>query len=313
MRGLLTRQTGRHIEGRQTGVTLLSQLREYALLMRLDRPIGTLLLLWPAVWALWLAGDGHPDPWVFAVFVMGVFLMRSAGCVINDVADRHIDPHVRRTRERPLAARRVSTQEALLLFAGLSLIAFGLVLTMNWLTVKLALVGALVTVSYPFFKRFTSLPQFYMGLAFAWPVPMAFAAQTGTLPKLAWLVMFVVILWAAAYDTMYAMVDRDDDVKIGVKSTAILFGDADRLAIGAMQGMVLLGLFLAGRMAELGLWHYLGLGAAALLALYQQYLIRERRPEDCFRAFLNNHYFGMVVFIGMMLDYTFQPVPTPAG
>ena len=285
---------------------LAIQLREYALLMRLDRPIGILLLLWPTLWALWIAGAGRPDPQVFLVFVAGVVLMRSAGCVMNDFADRGIDPHVERTRDRPLARGVVSSLEALLLAAALGAIAFALVLTMNRLTVLLALAGAVLTVAYPFLKRFTHLPQVWLGASFGWSVPMAFAAQTGTVPQLAWLMFIAVILWAMVYDTMYAMVDRDDDLKLGVRSTAILFGDADRHMIGAMQALLWIALWLVGRQAGLGGWYLAGLAFAAGLSAWQQYLIHARRPEDCFRAFLNNNYYGMAVFIGILLHYTFQ-------
>lgn len=286
---------------------LVAQLREYALLMRLDRPIGILLLLWPTLWALWIAGVGRPDPQVFLVFVVGVVLMRSAGCVMNDFADRRIDPHVERTRTRPLARGAVSPLEALLLAAALGAIAFGLVLTMNRLTVMLALAGAVLTIAYPFLKRVTHLPQVWLGASFGWSVPMAFAAQTGGVPRIAWLMFIAVILWAVVYDTMYAMVDREDDLKLGVRSTAILFGDSDRHMIGAIQGMLLLALWLVGHQAGLGGWYIGALGLAAAFSIWQQYLIRERRPEDCFRAFLNNNYYGMAVFVGIVLDYTFTP------
>lgn len=286
---------------------LVAQLREYALLMRLDRPIGILLLLWPTLWALWIAGAGRPDPHVFLVFVTGVVLMRSAGCVMNDFADRRIDPHVERTRGRPLARGAVSPLEALLLAAALGAVAFGLVLTMNRLTVLLSLAGAALTIAYPFLKRFTHLPQVWLGASFGWSVPMAFAAQTGGVPRVAWLMFIAVILWAVVYDTMYAMVDREDDLKLGVRSTAILFGDSDRHMIGAIQGMLLLALWLVGHQAALGGWYLGALGLAAAFSIWQQYLIRERRPEDCFRAFLNNNYYGMAVFAGIVLDYTFTP------
>jgi len=286
---------------------LAAQLREYALLMRLDRPIGILLLLWPTLWALWIAGAGRPDPHVFLVFVAGVVLMRSGGCVMNDFADREIDPHVERTRERPLARGAVAPLEALLLASALGAIAFALVLTLNRLTVLLALAGAVLTIAYPFLKRFTHLPQIWLGASFGWSVPMAFAAQTGTVPPQAWLMFIAVVLWAVVYDTMYAMVDRDDDLRLGVRSTAILFGDADRAMIGAMQVLLLAGLWLIGRQAGLGGWYLAGLATAAGLALWQQYLIRGRHPEDCFRAFLNNNYYGMAIFIGILLHYTFTP------
>jgi 4-hydroxybenzoate polyprenyltransferase len=282
-------------------------LREYALLMRLDRPIGTLLLLWPTLWALWIAGAGRPDPHVLLVFVAGVVLMRSAGCVMNDFADRRIDPHVARTCERPLARGAVSPVEALLLAAALGAIAFGLVLTLNRLTILLALAGAVLTIAYPFLKRFTHLPQIWLGAAFGWSVPMAFAAQTGAVPQLAWLMFIAVVIWAVIYDTMYAMVDREDDLKLGVRSTAILFGDADRALLGGLQVLLLIALWLIGQQAGLGPWYQASLGVAAALSLWQQYLIRNREPAECFRAFLNNNLYGMAVFVGLLLHYIYLP------
>jgi 4-hydroxybenzoate polyprenyltransferase len=284
-------------------MALSSRLREYALLMRLDRPIGIFLLLWPTLWALLIAGEGRPDPMVLMVFILGVVLMRSAGCVINDFADREIDGHVQRTRDRPLAAGRVSELEAKLLFLLLCLLAFGLVLLLNTLTIMLSFVGALLAASYPFMKRVTHLPQVYLGAAFGWSVPMAFAAQTGTVPPIAWLLFTATVLWATAYDTMYAMVDREDDLVLGVKSTAILFGDADRQIIGIIQVMVLVCLLMIGYQAKLGLYYYGGVLVAAALAAYQQGLIRYREREGCFRAFLNNNWFGAAVFTGLLLDY----------
>jgi len=279
------------------------RLLQYAYLMRLHRPIGIFLLLWPALWALWIAGEGSPDPLVLFVFVAGVVLMRSAGCVINDYADRDFDPHVARTRGRPIAAGQVTPRGALILFAVLCLLALGLVLLMNSLTIWLSLVGALLAVTYPFMKRYTHLPQVYLGAAFGWAVPMAFAAQTGEVPRVAWLLFVATILWATAYDTMYGMVDREDDLKIGVKSTAILFGESDRLIIAIIQVVLLLALVLAGQAAGLGLYYYFGLLLATALLVYQQYLIRERRPAACFKAFLNNNWFGAAVFGGIVLEY----------
>ena len=286
-------------------VPLLERIRLYALLIRLDRPIGTLLLLWPTLWALWLAGQGRPDPQVFVVFVAGVFLMRSAGCAINDYADRDIDGHVERTRLRPLAAARIGAGEAVGLFVFLSLIAFALVLTLNLLTIKLAFAGIVLASVYPFMKRFTSLPQYVLGAAFAWAVPMAFAAQTGALPSLAWALFASVVLWTAAFDTIYAMVDRDDDVRIGVRSTAILFGRADRAIIAVMQVLTILCLTGVGGLAGLGLWYWLGLAAAALSFVYQQWLIAGRDRDRCFKAFLNNNTTGAFVFSGILLHFTF--------
>lgn len=281
-------------------------LREYGLLMRIHRPIGIWLLMWPTLWALWISSAGKPDESVFWIFLAGIFLMRSAGCVINDYADRDIDPFVARTRDRPLAARRVTPQEALLLFLALAMLAVGLVLTLNPLTQLLAVGAALLTISYPFMKRIFPLPQFYLGAAFGLAVPMAFAAQTGELPRAAWLLFLATVLWAGVYDTLYAMVDREDDVRLGVKSSAILFADADRFIIGVMQLMVLLALGLIGREHHMNVWYWLGLGAGALFFLWQQWLIRRRQPEACFRAFNNNNYFGMSVFVGILLNYQFS-------
>jgi 4-hydroxybenzoate polyprenyltransferase len=282
---------------------LRARLREYALLMRLDRPIGILLLAWPTLWALWFAADGRPKLHVLAVFLLGVVLMRSAGCVINDYADRGFDPHVARTRTRPIAAGRVSAREALALFVGLCLIAFALVLTLNTLTIALSVAGAALAASYPFMKRYTHLPQFYLGIAFGWGIPMAFAAQTGAVPALAWVLFAANVCWAVAYDTAYAMVDRDDDRRIGVKSTAILFGRADRLMIGIFHGGTLALLLVAGFMGERGFGYHAGVAVATGLALYQQWLIRHREREACFRAFLNNNWFGLAVFAGLVVDY----------
>jgi 4-hydroxybenzoate polyprenyltransferase len=240
---------------------------------------------------------------VLMVFILGVVLMRSAGCVINDFADREIDGHVQRTRDRPLAAGRVSELEARLLFLLLCLLAFGLVLLLNTLTIMLSFVGALLAATYPFMKRVTHLPQVYLGAAFGWSVPMAFAAQTGSVPPIAWLLFTATVLWATAYDTMYAMVDREDDLVLGVKSTAILFGDADRQIIAIIQVMVLVCLLMIGYQAQLGLYYYGGVLVAAALAAYQQGLIRYREREGCFRAFLNNNWFGAAVFTGLLLDY----------
>jgi 4-hydroxybenzoate polyprenyltransferase len=284
-------------------MSVRARLREYALLMRLHRPIGILLLLWPTLWGLWFAAGGFPRADLLAIFVLGVVLMRSAGCVINDYADRDFDPHVERTRERPIAAGRVQPREALALFAVLCLVAFGLVLLTDALTVGLAVIGAFLAASYPFLKRYTHLPQFYLGAAFGWGIVMAFAAQTGTVTSLAWLLFAANVCWAVAYDTAYAMVDRDDDRRVGVKSTAILFGRHDRLMVGLFHLAALALLAAAGHMAGLGFLYYFGLAAAAALALYQQHLIRARERGACFRAFLNNNWFGAAVFTGLLLDY----------
>jgi len=283
-----------------------ARLREYALLMRFDRPIGTLLLLWPTLWALWLAGEGRPDPFVCAVFVIGVFVMRSAGCVINDFADRDLDPHVERTRERPLAARRVAPREALALFVALLLVALGLVLTLNRLTLLLALAGAALATAYPFMKRFTYLPQVHLGLAFSWAIPMAFAALTEEVPPLAWLLLVGNLIWTVAYDTEYAMVDRDDDLKVGVKSTAILFGELDRAFIAGMQVTVVVVLALVAEQAGLGRAFDAGLALVIALFAWQQWLIRNRDRAGCFRAFLNNNWVGAAVFAGILGHYVLQ-------
>lgn len=284
------------------------RLYQYYLLTRLHKPIGSLLLLWPTLWALWIAADGIPDLYILMVFVLGVVLMRSAGCVINDYADRNFDPHVARTRERPIAAGKVSPREALNLFAVLCLLAFALVLTLNRQTIYLSFGGLLLAAAYPFTKRYTQLPQVVLGAAFGWAIPMAFAAVQGMVPQLGWLLFTVNILWSTVYDTFYAMVDRDDDLKIGVKSTAILFGESDRLIVGILQALVLGGLLLVGQLADLGLYYHLGLLVAAGLALYQQYLARHRDRAGCFQAFLNNNWFGAAVFAGILLDYLARPV-----
>jgi 4-hydroxybenzoate polyprenyltransferase len=285
---------------------LQRQIEEYALLARFDRPIGTWLLLWPALWALWIAGAGKPDPKVLGIFVAGVFVMRAAGCVINDFADRDIDPHIRRTRDRPLAARRIAPSEALWFFALLITIALYLVTRLDMLTIKLACIGAVLTVSYPLVKRFFPLPQLYLGISFGgWSVPMAFAAERGAVPRVAWVLYIAAVVWAVVYDTMYAMVDREDDLKVGVKSSAILFADMDKLLIGVMQAMMLFALVLAGRSMQFSQWYAGGIVAAALLFVFQQWLIRKREPAGCLKAFLNNQYVGMVIFIGILLQYMY--------
>ena len=282
------------------------RIEEYALLARLDRPIGTWLLMWPALWGLWIAGGGKPHPRVLLVFVAGVFVMRAAGCVINDYADRNIDPHVRRTRDRPLAARRVAPREALYLFAVLITVALYLVTRLDFLTIKLAFIGAAMTVSYPFVKRIFPMPQLYLGISFGgWSVPMAFAAESGAVPRVAWVLYIAAVMWAAIYDTMYAMVDREDDLKVGVKSSAILFADMDKLLIGVMQVMMLFALMLAGRSMKFGQWYDAGIIGAGLLFVYQQWLIRKREPAGCLKAFFNNQYVGAVIFVGIMLQYLY--------
>ncbi len=277
--------------------------RTYARLMRLHRPIGTLLLLWPTLWALWIAARGVPDLFVLTVFVLGTIVMRSAGCVINDFADRHFDGHVRRTRDRPLAVGEIEPKHALRLFVALVILAGLLVLTQNRLTVGLAFAALALASAYPFMKRHTYLPQVWLGASFACSVPMAFAAQTGTIPSLAWLMLSAVVLWVLVYDTQYAMVDREDDLKIGIKSTAILFDEADRHILGALQCLLLLDLWLIGRQADLGLPFHAAVAVAAALAIYQQWLTKDRDPERCFRAFLNNNWFGFAIFLGIAVDY----------
>ncbi|APZ44356.1 4-hydroxybenzoate octaprenyltransferase [Acidihalobacter ferrooxydans] len=281
-----------------------ARLWQYALLTRMHRPIGTLLLLWPMLWALWIAGNGHPDAGVLIVFLLGTWLMRSAGCAINDFADREVDPHVARTTDRPLATGRIRAREAVGVFVVLSLLAFALVLTQNRLTILLSFVGVALAASYPFMKRFHHLPQVHLGAAFGWAVPMAWTAQTGQMPtQLAWLIFIAAVVWATIYDTQYAMVDRDDDIRIGVKSTAILFGDADRLIIGVLQVLMLLALLLIGRDAGFGWPYFLALVVAAGMFGYQQLLTFYRVPEFCFRAFMNNNWFGAVIFAGIVASY----------
>ncbi len=287
---------------------LVTQLRNYAKLMRFDKPVGIWLLLWPTLWALWLAGEGRPDQGLFVVFVLGVVVMRAAGCVLNDFADRKIDPYVERTRTRPIASGAVAPGEALTLFAALALIAIGLASMLNDLARMLAVVGGVLTVAYPFVKRYLSIPQFVLGAAFGWAVPMAFAAQTGRISELAWLVFGTAMIWAVIYDTFYAMVDREDDKKIGVKSTAILFGEVDLFVIAGLQVLMLVALVLIGYRAGLGFWFYLSVVAAAMLMAWHQWLARDRQPAGCFAAFLNNHLVGLAVFIGIVLHYTFNPV-----
>lgn len=277
--------------------------REYLLLMRIDRPIGALLLLWPTLWALWLAGEGDPDPFVVGIFVVGVFVMRSAGCVINDYADRRIDPHVKRTRDRPLAAGRVQPREALALFAVLMLIAFALVATLNLLTIQLAVIGAILAALYPFMKRYTYLAQVHLGLAFSWAIPMAYAAQTQAVPPIAWLLVIGNVIWTVAYDTIYAMVDREDDLLVGVKSTAILFGELDRVFVAGMQLTVIVVMAMIAQQSSLGLYFATGLGLAAALFVYQQWLIRNRDRAGCFKAFVNNNWVGAAIFAGLVAHY----------
>jgi 4-hydroxybenzoate polyprenyltransferase len=282
---------------------LLRRTHAFVQLTRLDRPIGIWLLLWPTLWTLWVASAGHPQRRLLLIFTAGTVVMRSAGCIVNDLADRNIDPHVRRTRARPLAARIVSPNEALILFGALLLIALLLALQLNMLSIKLAFMGAALTISYPLLKRFFPLPQLYLGMCFGWAVPMAFAATLGMVPREGWLLLVATILWAGVYDTEYAMVDRDDDLRVGVQSSAILFGDMDRLIIGAMQVMMLLALILLGRSLHFDPWYYAGLMIGAGFFIWQQWLIRGRDRASCFEAFRNNRLFGIAVFAGILVQY----------
>ena len=294
---------------RLTALRYQRRIRDLIEVARLHRPIGIWLLLWPVLWALWIAGDSHPTPRVLVIFVLGTVAMRSAGCVINDLADRDFDPFVKRTRDRPIASRRLAPYEAIAWFLVLIACALALVLQLDEKTVRMSVVGAVLAVSYPFFKRFFPLPQFYLGVAFTWGVPMVFMAELGAIPRVAWIIFFAGIIWAAIYDTMYAMVDRDDDLKIGLKSSAIVFGDMDRVIIGTLQLLMLFALYLVGTNMEFGYWYNMGLVGAAVFFAWQQWRIRERNPAACFSAFLNNHYVGLSIFIGILLEYTFRPGP----
>lgn len=280
-----------------------SKTRALLQLIRFDKPVGTLLLLWPTLWALWLAAQGVPDYTVLAIFLVGTFLMRSAGCIVNDLADRNLDGAVKRTNARPLVTGSVTVQEATILFLVLILLAFILVLFTNPLTVILSIVAVVLASSYPFMKRYTQLPQLVLGAAFSWGILMAFAAQSNSLPPALWLVYLGNLLWTMAYDTEYAMVDREDDLKIGIKSTAILFGQYDRHMIAVLQVACLVCLYLAGQAFELGFYYNTSLIISAALFGYQQHLIRKRRPNRCFRAFLHNNWVGMAIFVGVVLNY----------
>lgn len=275
----------------------------YIQLMRLDRPIGTLLLLWPTLWAVWIAGNGTPSLKTIVVFFLGVVIMRAAGCVINDFADRDFDGGVERTKGRPLATGAISSKQALALFAGLGLMAFVLVLFLNELTFWLSFGGLGLAVLYPFTKRFTFMPQLFLGAAFSWAIPMAFAAETGAVPEIAWLLYVANLVWTVAYDTQYAMCDREDDLKMGIKSTAILFGDADRLMIGVLQGLTLLALIMVGQRLEFSWPWYAGIAVMSATFIYQHTLIRYRERWPSFHAFLNNHWAGACVFIGLYFQY----------
>jgi len=284
--------------------TVAAKIPYYLALIRFDRPIGTYLLLWPTLWALWIAAEGTPDFKLLVIFSLGTFLMRSAGCAINDYADRHIDGQVKRTSNRPIVTGKISPRSALLFAAVLCILAFLLVLFTNQKTVLLSFAAAALAACYPFMKRYTHLPQIVLGAAFAWSIPMAFAAQQNAMPALLWLIYLAVLLWTTAYDTFYAMVDRDDDIIIGVKSTAILFGKQDRLITALLQLMMIVVMIMVGFQFNLGNWYFAGLAGAAVLFAYQQYLIRYRDRDDCLKAFLNNQWVGAIIFAGIFLHYS---------
>ncbi len=277
--------------------------KAYQQLMRLDKPIGTYLLLWPMLWALWIAAQGLPRLDLLAIFIAGVYVMRAAGCVINDFADRKIDGLVKRTKTRPLATGVISAKGALILFFSLCLLAFGLVLFTDLMTIKLSFVALLLAASYPFMKRYTHWPQLILGMAFSWAIPMAFSAQTGALPLTAWLTFAAAVSMTVAYDTYYAMVDRDDDLLIGVKSTAVLFGDWDRTIIALLQGITLALLLWVAQIEQLGLFFYLGLSVMTALFVYQYVITKQRERDACFKAFLNNHLASLAVWVGLVLHY----------
>ncbi|MBS0423086.1 MAG: 4-hydroxybenzoate octaprenyltransferase [Proteobacteria bacterium] len=288
-------------------MNVADRIKTYVQLMRLDKPIGILLLLWPMLWGLWFAAQGFPDGLILVIFVLGTVLMRSAGCVINDFADRKIDPHVERTKNRPMAAGRVSSKEALLLAAGLSLIAFLLILPLNQLTILLSVPALFLAASYPFTKRFFAMPQAYLGIAFSFGIPMAFAAQTGSLPPIIWILMLANLFWVIAYDTAYAIVDKPDDLKIGIKTSAITFGQFDVLGVMVCHACFLAIMLLIGQLQQMNWAYYAGLITASGLIAYQYTLIRNRDRALCFKAFLHNNWVGMAVFAGIVLDFAIFP------
>lgn len=292
-----------------SALPLTQRLPIYLRLMRVDRPIGTLLLLWPTFWALWIAAEGLPSLKLLVIFAVGTWLMRAAGCVINDYADRDFDAHVKRTTSRPFARGEVSEREALFLAAALALTAFVLVLFTNPLTIRLSFIAVALAFCYPFVKRYSHLPQLVLGAAFSWGIPMAFAAERGTVPMEGWVLYIGVVVWTVVYDTFYAMVDRDDDLKIGIKSTAVLFGRHDRLITAILQIITLGLLFMAGQLFELGLGYYLGLGVAAGWFVWQQYLIRHRDRDACFKAFISSHWAQLAILVGLWLDYHWTVPP----
>ncbi len=276
----------------------------YMRLMRLDKPVGNFLLLWPTLWALWLANAGHPNPFIVTVFVLGVFLMRAAGCVINDFADRKVDGFVKRTALRPLATGEISSKHALILFFSLITCAFILVLSLDWQTIGLSFVALILAIIYPFMKRYTHFPQVFLGAAFGWAIPMVYMASLGTIPTEAWLLFLANVCWVVAYDTMYAMVDYEDDLKVGIKSTAVLFGRLNNFWIGLFQ-LMFFGLMLKlGWSYQLNSYYFTGLAMAFALAVYHQILITHWLPQSCFKAFLNNNMLGAIIFIGLVLSYT---------
>jgi len=287
-------------------ISLATRLSYYEKLMRLDRPVGILLLLWPALWALWLSSGGRPDMVLVWIFVLGAALMRSAGCVVNDIADRNFDRHVARTRDRPITAGRVGVKEALVLAAVLTVLAGSLVLMLNWLTIAMSLLALVFAFTYPFTKRFFAVPQAYLGIAFGFGIPMAYAAATGSVPLVAWVMMLANVLWAIAYDTAYAMVDREDDLKIGIKTSAITFGRYDLVGIAVAHGAFLLTMIAVGVMTQRGGIYFGALVLCALLARYQLALCATREPQQCFKAFMNNIAVGGIVFLGIMVDGWFR-------
>lgn len=282
--------------------TVYARAPAFILLTRANKPIGTYLLLWPTLSALWLAAGGWPDWHLIVIFALGTWLMRSAGCCINDFADAGVDGDVKRTEGRAIVTGQVTRKEAVICFIVLCLLSAALLLFMNSMTMLMSLGAVALTAIYPFMKRYTHLPQVVLGMAFSWGILMAFTAQTGSLPAIAWVLYVANCLWTVAYDTQYAMVDREYDLQIGVKSTAILFGDADRVMIGMLQGMFILALLLVGRSLSLSFWYYLGVLTACLLLVYQQWLIKDRKPDACFAAFLNNHWAGLAIFLGVVLS-----------
>ncbi len=277
--------------------------RGIILITRLDKPIGSYLLLWPTLWALWVAAEGFPGWHLTIVFVLGVLIMRSAGCVINDIADRKVDGQVKRTAQRPLVSGLLTTKQAILLFVCLLLLAFGLVLTLSWLTIKLAIVAVIIAASYPFMKRYTHFPQVVLGIAFSWGMIMAFAEIQGQVSTTAWLLFFANVVWTIAYDTMYAMVDRDDDILIGVKSTAIIFGRFDKIIISFLQIITLLLLIKVGQLQQFNMFYFGAIVLVSCSFIYQQWLIKKRQRENCFTAFLNNHYGLLIILLAITLQY----------